>query len=414
MAHNGVIRLIAVGAVGILAAATLTGTTAPAAAKPALDRKQLQRSLDDVRDAGMYGIYSVVRDGNQTWKGASGIADVKTRRPVKPNMEHRIGSITKSFIATGILQQVERGRVTLDAPIAKYLPDLVPGERGQKITVRMLLNHTSGIGDYIGGAFPTLGKGDPQSLADNQFRTFQPRELITFGLAEKPTGEPGAKASYSNTNYILAGQLLERVTGMSADKYLAHQVIARAGLTNTYLPTTPYIRGKHSGMYENYYGRLNPPKDYSVYNPSGYGTAGAMISTMDDLNTFFRALLDGKLISAQSLKQMMTTVPLTDENGNVIFRYGLGIYSTETSCGTFWGHAGGVWGATTEAAISADRKRQAAYGMNLKSYHRLDENNMPLPHPIDPAIEKYNSVALCGKVGQKTIPAAPSIRSLIR
>ncbi len=105
-------------------------------------------------------------------------------------MEHRVGSITKTFTAVGILQQVARDRIALDAPVARYLPGVVPGDLGRRITVRMLLNHTSGIGDYIPGAFPSLRRMDPQSIDDNRFRHFSPLELVRYGLAEPRTGEP--------------------------------------------------------------------------------------------------------------------------------------------------------------------------------------------------------------------------------
>ncbi|MFC7585194.1 serine hydrolase domain-containing protein [Nonomuraea antimicrobica] len=161
-------KFVAAGAGALLAVATLTG---PAGARTAdvtttsraggLDRQALRESLDAVHEAGLYGIYSEVRDQDQTWRGASGVADVDTNRPVRPDMVHRVGSISKTFAAVAILQQVARGTVELDAPIGRYLPDLVPGERGQQVTVRMLLNHTSHLGDYVGPAFPRCWRAPP-------------------------------------------------------------------------------------------------------------------------------------------------------------------------------------------------------------------------------------------------------------
>ena len=145
-----------------------------------------------------------------------------------------------------------RGTIELDAPVARYLPDLVPGERGRQITVRMLLNHTSHIGDYIGGAFPSLLEGSTASLDDHRFRTIKPEKLVELGLAATPTGTPGiAPGSYSNTNYIVAGLLLEKVTGIKAETYVTRNVIRKAGLHHTSFPSTPHIPGPHSKAYES-------------------------------------------------------------------------------------------------------------------------------------------------------------------
>src|SRR5919199_3677149 len=124
--------------------------------KNPLDPAQLMAALNEVRRAGMPGLFAEVRDGYQVWRGASGVADVTSGRPVTPDMRHRVGSITKTFTAAAVLQQVERGQLQLDAPIGHYLPRLVPGERGDTITVRMLLNHTSGLAEYLPYAYSSL------------------------------------------------------------------------------------------------------------------------------------------------------------------------------------------------------------------------------------------------------------------
>ncbi|WP_285577627.1 serine hydrolase domain-containing protein [Actinoallomurus iriomotensis] len=141
------------------------------------------------------------------------VADTRTGRPVSPDSRHRIGSITKTLTATAVLQQVAKGRIALDAPIGRYLPDLVPGERGRQITVRM----------------------------------------------------PGAKWAYSNTNYVLAGLLPEKVTGEPAATYITEHVIRPAGLRHTYFPgTNPYIAGPRSRAYYPLYGLVDPPAEHSV------------------------------------------------------------------------------------------------------------------------------------------------------
>lgn len=363
-----------------------------------LDRKALRQSLDAVVRAGMYGTYSDVWNGDAHWRGASGVADIKTKQPMKPGMEHRIGSTTKTFTAVAILQQVDQGRIDLDSPIARYLPDLIPGERGQEITVRMLLNHTSGIADYIDAAFPSnvsFPKPETaQSYDDNRFREFRPRELVKLGLDLPPTGKPGEQHVYANTNYIIAGLLLEKLTGTSAEKYITRHVIDKAGLRHTYFPRTPYIIGPHSKAYESLYGAIDPPRDYSVYNASYGGMAGALISTMEDVNRFYRALLTGRLISVEQLKQMQTTVPVpgAEKIGRV---YGLGIFAQDQPCGRFWGHPGRFWGMETESWSSPDGRHQVTAGYNLTAYQRVDQT---AEHPIDSAKQVHMTQALCGSV----------------
>ncbi|MBB6348307.1 D-alanyl-D-alanine carboxypeptidase [Nonomuraea muscovyensis] len=413
-------RMLAVTAAGALlataapaapaaAGAPVTGpSAAPAATSQAsgspLDRQALRQSLDAVHEAGMYGIYSAVRDGGHGWKGASGVADVETRRPVRADMRHRVGSITKTFTAVAVLQQVERGAVELDAPVNRYLPGLLPGERGDRVTVRMLLNHTSHIADYVLGAFPSLAQGSTASLDEHRFRTLQPRQLVEFGLAAPPTGEPGATpGSYSNTNYIIAGLLLEKVTGAPAERHITRHVIGRAGLRDTSFPRTPRIPGPHSKAYESMYGLIDPPRDYSVYDMSWGGTAGALVSTMDDLNRFYRALLQGRLLGRAQLTEMQKTVPVGV--GGFAIDYGLGLYALDLPCGRFWGHDGGVWGMGTQSLASPDGRRLMSFGFNLMKYQRVNDEGVLEPHPIDAALGGHLMAGLCGPGAARTAQA---------
>lgn len=363
------------------------------------DRAELRSALDGVHRAGVPGVYAEVRDAGRTWRGASGVADVRTGRPVTPDMRHRVGSITKTFTAAAVMQQVEQGRIRLDAPIGDHLPHLVPGERGRKITVRMLLNNTSGIPDYIRYAFPSL-QGIPdvssKSLDDNRFRRFHSAELIKLGLDAPPTGEPGGPVGvYSNTNYLLLGQLLERVTGTAAEEYITRNVIERAGLRHTGFPTGPRIKGPHSRMYEALWGALDPPRDYSVYDMSWTGTGAALVSTMPDLNRFYGKLLDGAVVSRSSLTEMQRTIPVVALDGSMI-QYGLGLHRLDIpGCGTFWGHDGTVWGAGTASWTRADGARQMSFAVNLQRWNAVDASGTPQHHPIDDALATLDDRALC-------------------
>jgi D-alanyl-D-alanine carboxypeptidase len=378
--------------------AVLAGSTSPSTS---FDPAKLQSAMDGVHRAGMPGVHAEVRDAGQVWRGASGVADVGTGRPIGPHMRQRVGSITKTFTAAAILQQVEQGRIRLDAPIGDHLPRLVPGARGRQVTVRMLLNHTSGIADYLRSAFPSLQEFPsataPDSLDDNRFRRFRPAELIEMGLTAPATGQPGGPLGvYSNTNYLLLGQLLEQVTGTTAERYITRNVIERAGLRHTVFPDGPRIQGPHPRMYEALYGLIDPPRDYSVYDMSWVWSTASLVSTVEDLNRFYGKLLGGEIVERSSLAQMQRAVPVIALDGQRI-DYGLGLHKvTVPGCGTFWGNHGTVWGAETMSLTRADGKRQMSVAMNLVRWNQLDASGKPQHHPIDDALSTLYQQAMCG------------------
>ncbi|MCU1647220.1 MAG: Serine-type D-Ala-D-Ala carboxypeptidase [Nocardia sp.] len=359
-----------------------------------LDPAKLQTALDTVHSAGMPGAFAEVRDHDQVWRGAAGVADVATGRPVTPDMRHRIGSITKTFTAAAVLRQVDQSEIALDTPIGHYLPRLVPGERGAAITVRMLFNHTSGLAEYLPQAFPSLAKMTPESLDDNRFTRFHPIELIEMGVSAAASGSPGGSPGvYSNTNYLLLCQLLESVTGTSAEKCITRDVIERAGLRETEFPHGPYIDGPHALHYESWFGMIDPPRDYSVYDMSWVGPSASLISTVADLNCFFGLLLAGDIISRSSLAQMQGTVPVISFEGKTL-DYGLGLQQmTAPGSGTYWGNDGSVWGGGAMSMTSADGRRQMSVAVNLQRWNHLGS---PQPHPIDDALRVFTQLALCG------------------
>ncbi|MEV7192806.1 serine hydrolase domain-containing protein [Streptomyces sp. NPDC093510] len=366
-----------------------------------LDPTELSAALENVHRAGIPGLFAEVRDSDEVWRGAAGVADVVTGRPVTADMRHRVGSITKTFTAAAVLQQVESGRIGLDAPIGRYLPKLVPGERGDVITVRMLLDHTSGLAEYLPYAYPSLkalpvvADTGPQSLDDHRLTRFDPAELIEMGVTAPAVGTPGGTPGvYSNTNYLLLGELLEEVTGTTAEQYITRNVIERAGLRDTELPTGPYVDGPHSQLYEAWFGMIDPPRDYSVYDMSWVGPAAALISTVSDLNRFFGMLLAGEIVGPSSLAQMRRTVPVISQEGRTI-DYGLGLHPMQgPGQDIYWGHGGMVWGGGALAMTRADGKRQMAVAVNLQRWHRLDSSGKPQPHPIDDALAALYRVAM--------------------
>ncbi|MFI9550919.1 serine hydrolase domain-containing protein [Nonomuraea endophytica] len=368
-----------------VAAALVIGAAPAWAAAPSatLDRKALTSSLKAMADSGVYGVQSSVRAGAHSWRGAAGVADIETRRPMKAGMYHRIGSITKTFTAAAVLREVGLGRIKLDEPVNTYVPGLIPGQRGKRITVRMLLNHTSHVGDHIRKLFGSL-----EAFDDNQFRTFSRRELARIGLAEKPTGEPGARpGSYSNVNYAIAGLVLEKVTGQRAETYITRHIIKKAGLRHTFFPRSAYLPQPHPKAYEGLEGQMKPERDYSVYDMSWANLGGSLVSTMDDVNRYYRLLLRGKVIGRAQVKEMLETAPIYVSPG-VKLDYGLGIARVKTPCGTFWSHTGLVWGFVTAHYTSADTRRQLTIGYNRTT----------LPKATGKPLGRHTLQALCGSV----------------
>jgi D-alanyl-D-alanine carboxypeptidase len=199
-----------------------TGVSAPPASRAPTDPAVLQQQLDGVVEAGAPGVVGLARTGERTWQGASGLGDLRANRPARAGDRFRVGSMTKSFVAALVLQLVGEGRLSLDDNLERWLPGLVPS--GERITVRQLLNHTSGLYNYS------------DDLPEPP-RRFRPRELVAIATGHKPLFTPGTQFSYSNTNYILAGLLVERVTGQPLDDQLEQRIFQPLGLDHTELPT---------------------------------------------------------------------------------------------------------------------------------------------------------------------------------
>ncbi|KIF79199.1 D-alanyl-D-alanine carboxypeptidase [Streptomyces sp. 150FB] len=287
----------------------------------------------------------------------SGVADVRSHAPMRGDSRFRIGSMTKPFVATVVLQLVGEGRVALDAPVERYLPGVVRGHGndGRRITARQLLQHTSGIPDYLTYLSLEDVLNDPLAHHDTG-------DLVKLALAHPPTFEPGTDWSYSNTGYLLAGMIIERVTGHSYGQEIRQRVIKPLGLRQTSVPGDgSEIRGPHPRGYARP-GEDVPLKDLTGLNPTVAGASGSMISSGADFNRFLGALVGGKLLRPAELHQMMSTRPTGNPDGGA---YGLGLESHLLPCGDLaWGHDGGILGYQTTGAATVDGK-QATVMVNV-------------------------------------------------
>ncbi|MFI5527686.1 serine hydrolase domain-containing protein [Kitasatospora sp. NPDC051853] len=343
-------------AVLLVAAAALgVASTLPASAAPSeTGRRDAVRSgLELLVQQDRYpAALAATTDGRgRTRDLTAGVGDLRTGSRVPVDGRVRAGSNTKTYTAVVVLQLVGEGKVELDAPIERHLPGLVRGEGidGRAITVRQLLQHTSGLPnytDYIAA-----------EVFGNHHRYYQPRELLDIALAHKATSAPGTAWAYSNTNYVLAGLLIEKVTGRPYAEQITRRVIDRLGLRNTYFPAVgeETIRGAHPQGYHV----AEPgakPVDVTELDPSWGWAAGQLVSTPSDLNRFFAGLLNGRLLKPEQLAQMRTTVPMPTGPGGVAGeRYGLGLISTPLSCGKVaWGHGGATPGSYTVPGVTED------------------------------------------------------------
>ncbi|ATL29490.1 serine hydrolase domain-containing protein [Streptomyces formicae] len=339
-ARRATVRAAAALAVGTMALGVLGQPAAAAAHRPDAFKAGLN-SL--VRQDGVPAALASVKDGKgHTRTYTAGVGDLATGAKVPRDGQVRIGSNTKTFTAVVVLQLVDEGKVRLDTPIEHYLPGLVRGEGidGNDITVRMLLQHTSGLPNYV-------------KYLDAEPRPYTPRELLDRALQHKKDFDPGKKWEYSNTNYVLAGMLVEKVTKHRVAHEIQRRVIEPLGLRHTYFPAPgeTKIREAHPKGYDR--DASGAPLDVTEFDPSWGWSAGQMVSTNSDLNRFAAAILDGSLLSDTQLAQMRTTV--SAEYFGPGARYGLGLVSKPLSCGgVYWGHGGSMTGYETRGGATED------------------------------------------------------------
>jgi D-alanyl-D-alanine carboxypeptidase len=284
----------------------------------------------------------LVRRGKQITMAATGVAQKSPHEPMQADLRFRIGSITKTFVATVVLQLAAEHDLSLDDTVDHWLPGLVP--RGKRITVRMLLNHTSGIPEYM------LYEPNIDVYAKDRAYYWSPRELIQSAWSASPVSPPG-DFSYSNTNYLLLGEIVKKATGNGIGLEIAERIVRPLELEDTLFPTGPNVPGPHAHGYTRQYPFLTTsgkPVDTTVMSPSISGAAGAMISNAADLDRFLRALVSGDLLPPASLRAMKPTSGSRDGG------YGLGLGRAGLDCGSMLGHNGDVFGYTSVAMVSDD------------------------------------------------------------
>ncbi|MGV9311606.1 serine hydrolase domain-containing protein [Streptomyces sp. NPDC003691] len=398
-------RGTAVGAalLSLLAVSAQSAVAAPAApAKPAApsapaapalsapDPEALRAALRAALANGAPGAMARIDDRGSVLRQTEGIADRATGRAMNTDDRIRIGSVSKTFSAVVLLQLVDEGALTLDAPVNTYLPGLLD----PRITVRHLLSHRTGLYDYTNDMFAATVPG----FEAVRNRVFSYRELLDLSLAKPPTVTPGTTYSYSNTNFVVAGMLIEKLTGKDVGDAFRKRIIKPLDLDDTfYVHPETAIPGQHAKGYLRPDEAGAPLVDSTRQTVSWAQSAGAVVSSAEDLNTFMSALMRGKLVSGTALGEMRTWTPVNATQG-----YGLGLRRRDLSCGvSVYGHTGTVQGYYTFAFTSADGKR------SITSFANTSNNGTVLN-----TLPRTLEAAFCGVApAPAPAPAASAARS---
>ncbi|WP_202532963.1 MULTISPECIES: serine hydrolase domain-containing protein [unclassified Streptomyces] len=317
---------------------------------------QLQRDADDLRDDGVTGVSVRLESPHSVRTVRSGVGDLRTGQPVAKDGYLRIGSTTKTFVATVLLQLVGEGRLSLDDTVDTWLPGLVRGHGndGHRVTLRHLLQHTSGLPDYIGDVVPDLSAA---GYRVNRWTTYTSRQRVALAMKHPPSFAPGRGWEYSNTNYVLAGLVIKAVTGHSWEHEVRARILRPLRLTRTLTPGNwPFLPGSHARNYQQFEPGGAMTDTTVAYLPFDADADGSMISTAADTNRFYTALVQGRLLAPAQLAEMQRTVEVPADRGFPPgTRDGLGLFWTPLPCGGgYWGHSGDGFGYLLWPATAPD------------------------------------------------------------
>jgi D-alanyl-D-alanine carboxypeptidase len=339
------VRAVVVAVLAVL----LLGVTAAPAAKPKPNRINLSSIARELVRNGAPGAIVYVRTPTAARAGVAGYADRGAHVSMRASDRYRIASVTKAFVSVLILQLEAAGKLDIDDPVEKYLPGVVPN--GGAITLGELMNHTSGLFNYT----------DDDAFANDPIggfsRAWTPAQLLALAFAHPPNFRPGTDWSYSNTNYIILGLVVEAVTGEPLGQVLQEKIFTPLNLASTSFPSTIELAPDLVHGYIKVAG--SPLIDITPgLSPSWGWAAGAIVSTAKDVTTFYRALFTRKLLPATQLGEMETPSPTARG-------YGLGIVNTFPACGHAFTHVGDFLGWQNIAYSTANGKRQAVVMVNV-------------------------------------------------
>ncbi|CAM5307968.1 D-alanyl-D-alanine carboxypeptidase [Streptomyces griseomycini] len=351
---------MAIGVATLLAAEAGTAVAQPAG--PSLV-EQLRQDAATIHALGVSGVQARVigPDGRQS-VATSGTADLTTGRPVSSRGYFRMASTSKTLVATVVLQLEAESKLSLDDAVDHWLPGVVQGNGndGTRITIRQLLQHTSGIRDNLPG-YTT-----PEEYYQQRHNVYEPKQLVDLAMAHEPEDFlPGEGWAYSNTGYVLLDMIIQKATGQLAHQEIENRILRPLGLNQTrWMGTSPTLPQPHAQAYQLFGSgsRVNVtdqiPVDYENLS---------WVTTTRDENRFLRALLDGRLLPVRQLAKMKQTVPVSTAVQELWpdGRYGLGLVERPLNCGgTYWSHEGGDGGYITLNGVTDDGRRSAVVSMS--------------------------------------------------
>ncbi|MFH9397582.1 serine hydrolase domain-containing protein [Streptomyces sp. NPDC017556] len=380
---------------GALAPATTASAALPAAPSPAPapDMAGVVAALESAMASGAPGAMARYSGPEGAKERAVGVRDRVSGAAMDTKARFRIGSVSKTFSSVVLLQLVEEGRLQLDASVNTYLEGLLPDDR---VTVRHLLTHRSGLADYTNAMFNQTVPG----FEAVRNRVFSYQELVDLSLAEPRTTEPGVAYKYSNANFVVVGMLIEKLTQRPVADAYQRRIIKPLGLRKTtYAHPDTRIKGTHVRGYLHPDEAGAPLVDSTEQTVSWAQSAGAVISSPADLNTFTSALMRGRLLSSAMLEAMTTVTPTDTTNTRF---YGLGLRRYDLTCGTqVYGHTGTVQGFYTYAFSTRDGRRSLSALANTSNRGAANT-----------ALGGTLEAAFCGKqptpapTGRSTAPSA--------
>ncbi len=364
------------------------GPTSSAQAAKGADAK-LDRALERLvaMRGGPPGVIAIVQRGERRYVHTFGVANVDTGRRIRAEDRMRIASAAKAFSGAVALSLVSQGKLSLDDTIGERLPELSEDwhETWHEVTLRQLLNHTSGIPDF------SLTPGFQKALFASLTQAPPPEELLSFVEDEPLSFEPGSEYRYSNSDNIVVALMVEEATANTYEQQLRKQVYKPLGLKNTSLPRgtdlkKPFIHGYDNDPSEQ------PPEDVSKLVAAGWAWAsGGIVSTPADLNTFIRAYVGGRLFDSKTRAQQRRVIeggsseppgPGNNSAGLALFRY-------ETKCGTVWGHTGNTPGYTQFMAASGNGRRSVTVSVNSQHTPEVGEPD------VFEALRRAEELAVC-------------------
>jgi len=345
-------------AAGPLAAPAFAASPSPSTAVRGTagpDAEALRAALAGLPDADATAALVRVGGTDGSWRGSAGVHDLESGAAADPDARFRAGSTTKVVTASTVLRLAAQGEVDLDTPVQRYLPGLLT-KAFEPISVRQLLNHTSGIqaGDGFGDAF--------EEQYAHRFDTLTPRQVVASAVAKGPEFRPGTQQDYLNINYTILGLLIEKVTGHSYAFEAARLVLRPAGMRDTYFPgTDPRVLGPHNHGYQAVQQSDGTTKfvDVTDWNQADRWAAGDMISTTADLERLITALFRGRIVPGPQLQEMFT-VPAGIEGAS----YSAGLQRFEYGGKVYWLKSGARYGYSAVIVATRDLSRTLVYSVN--------------------------------------------------